>query len=582
MSSWRLLQGFELMSYLLCRNDNMCFRRGGQRPAHRAELHPLTTQSQETMTDLSYPPLQRLDYNSMTMVKGESKHDATSATDQQWKRENPFSDRKTINRDNNRNGCHADLSKGGSRNRTRSRARGHKEVTARDDGKKQSQPERSSKRKRSAERSPISRKERSNDYSRERKRIARSDETRSVRRNNLRDDEAHDDLQRKDVSNSYEKGKKTRHHTDQRDIKELPRKNSERCDVKLEPKEKVKYSSPKRKPNAAFTTEVSGTDGQKKKTPKKRDRISRSAAENGKEKLKAQEPPNGPTPSKSAEMEAEDGEIFDTLEAEIAARGIVETACEVKNYNKLQQASPEGARERDTIAAPFEKSVNQIDECVGSRTAKDEEPFPKPLMCGIDSTAEMIKVEKMEIKIEMEVETDIKYSPPSDNGVPILGELATVGVHQTGIESNESNEGIHPPDFNEMIAAVSNHSIEDGKSNTERQTESIVEMVSRTPTIDLMHATGNIETRSNSAPTAERSGNGTHNPPAESEQHSPNVSLSKSVKNISTTSTDYQIVEEEENQEIVIYVTRKKVKKPKKEKRRDKDKRTSRVEANNQ
>lgn len=64
---------------------------------------------------------------------------------------------------------------------------------------------------------------------------------------------------------------------------------------------------------------------------------------------------------------------------------------------------------------------------------------------------------------------------------------------------------------------------------------------------------------------------------AEAETKSPNTSLSKSIRNISTNSSDYQIVEEMDD-EIVVYVTRKKghkqkAKKKKKDKKKEKKER---------
>lgn len=532
------------------RNGDICFRRGVQRLPQRVE-----TQSKETMTDASFLPLQRLDANQVPPMKVEmlnAKYNGhRSSPDPHRKRINPFSDhRNPVNRPTSRNDFQNDVLNDDGRQRARTRSNRYDDVTIRDEDKRRTRTERSMKRMRSRERSPEVVKEKI-DFSRDRKRSGRSDEKHSSRRNHVKDDD--------DVLRNERSKRARRHTTDRKSAEKVTHKNAERCDIKLEPNKIKKEKSSKRKSNEQPTSANNGIDALEQKLPKKSEEIATAfATKNHCENFELTDRPIQHFPVEAKEVEVVDPEVYDcgqmnaTDNLKVAS---LDDNCDAEYGNAdIESAEIEVLPKTETITAiPLIEILSQESN--------------------LNGTAEAGNVETKEA-----MEIDTIQTVPDDERMAsgVLGD--PVASVEKPISLHSANEENCTTDQMQTITKT-DITIENG-SNESNQSDRMPKIAPMSIITASMQQTENSENHETIPQEREENENEMIAADVENERISPNTSLSKSIKNVSTNSTDYQIVDEE-NEEIVIYVTRKKVKKPKKDKHKNKEKKAKKPTAAN-
>lgn len=510
------------------------------------------------MTDESILPLQRLDANQVPPVKVEAQNakcnGRIASPGPHRKRINPFSDRNTVNRptnNNNRNDVQNDVVNDSSRRRARSRPNRYDDAPIRDEDKRRTRTERSMKRLRSRERSPVVAKER-RDSSRDRKRSGRSDEKHSSRRNHVKDDD--------DVLRNERSKRARRHATDRRSAEELTHKNADRCDIKLEPNEVKRKKSSKRKSNEQSTSASNDNDALKQKMPRKCEEIETAfASENRSVKLEVRDEPI--QQSSVGEVEVVDPEVSD--DRKFNAADNLNVASLADNYDKMNDGNA-GTESAEIL--PREIKVDPKTETI-TAIPLIENQSQESTVSGVEQTDTVGTEDAMEIDTVQTARSD-EQVPADVSGDPLAPVEQTIPSLSAG-EKNYNAE--HEQTITETSIAMKARSTNEPEENDKSQTAPVHEIARINIIPAPTQQTENSENAQIIVQGGHENANETSAASVETERNSSNTSVSKSIKNVSTTSTDYQIVDEE-NEEIVIYVTRKKVKKPKKEKHENKQK----------
>lgn len=519
----------------------MCFRRNG-----KGQLG-VTTESIATMTEQSFLQSQRLNANLSEPIECEKLKNEHVAATEPFRRRNPFSERKssenrvTNNKRNELLDIDVAVRQIPGRHKLPTRSNRHHESPNHDNDNRNSRTDRSSRRKRSHERSPVCSSERSGDYSRDRK---RGDRSSSSRHKNRKDDGGDTDLRHKLSSNDNRQNKRSRRNSDRRNDDNAPKK-SERCDVKVEPIEKAKLRKRKSKDSL-----VASRNGNKKfdkpdATQRSERMVNCVAPENGHEKSVEADRSSRRSLAKS-QNETEEGEIDDSLEIDDQQINVTENNLQVASTVDISDVSnkqavsnamytPEGSEiVAKTVVESIDVRIENKMPTQSTESAPNDNHFVDKIMSDDAMDIDIIQ----SISHENETSVDV-----IDESVPIETEQAVL-VPTT--ESNENDRNSQQQAIIEMPKTHFTDSTITSEEGNETQASPLHEIESKDPII-------------------EKNESDVHAATDESEKISPNTSLSKSVKNVSTNSTDYQIVEEE-NKEIVIYVTRRKVKKSKKEK----------------